>query len=105
MWHSPRSPWRSDDGSPHAGRCTTPTAAPHTRDLIVSMSRPGNCWDNAAVESFFSTLKQEAGDRWATHADAASAIGVYIEEFYNPVRLHSTLGYQPPVAFEEATSR
>lgn len=94
----------------HSDRGTAYTSAAYraaltTRGLLVSMSRPGNCWDNAAVESFFSTLKQEAGDRWATHAEAATAIGHYIEAFYNPVRLHSTLGYQAPVAFEEATSR
>ena len=100
---SPRTVHHSDRGAAYASAAYR--AALATRGLLVSMSRPGNCWDNAAVESFFSTLKHEAGDRWATHAEAATAIGVYIEAFYNPVRLHSTLGYHAPVAFEEATSR
>jgi len=68
-----------------------------------SMSRTGNCYDNAVVESFFRTLKADvAGDRpaWPTRHDAAHAIADYIERFYNPVRLHSTLGYRSPVQFE-----
>jgi transposase InsO family protein len=71
--------------------------------LTASMSRRGNCWDNAVVESFFSTLKQELGiGRWLTRADATRAVIDYIDGFYNPVRLHSTLGYQSPAAFEAA---
>jgi putative transposase len=68
----------------------------------VSMSRKGNCYDNAPVESFFRTLKTEIAERprWATHRDAADAIAQYIERFYNRQRLHSSLGYRSPAAFE-----
>jgi putative transposase len=77
--------------------------------IRVSMSRVGNCWDNAPVESFFSTLKTELlpAQPWADHHVAAAAIGDYIDVFYNQRRLHSSLGYISPVAFEaalEATS-
>jgi transposase InsO family protein len=69
--------------------------------LVPSMSRRGDCWDNAVVESFFSTLKQELeSTAWANEPAAAHAVGEYIDRFYNPVRLHSTLGYQSPNAFE-----
>jgi putative transposase len=72
--------------------------------LVPSMSRRGDCWDNAVVESFFSTLKRELEvRRWPTRAVAMAAIGAYIDGFYNPVRLHSTLEYQAPNIFEAAT--
>jgi transposase InsO family protein len=68
-----------------------------------SMSRRGDCWDNAVVESFFSTLKQElAPSRWPTRAAAVQDVAIYIDGFYNPVRLHSTLGYEAPARFEAA---
>jgi transposase InsO family protein len=68
-----------------------------------SMSRPGNCYDNAPVESFFRTLKTELADRpWLTRHDAARAIGDYIERFYNTKRLHSALNYRSPATFEAA---
>jgi putative transposase len=71
--------------------------------LVPSMSRRGDCWDNAVVESFFSTLKQELGaTTWPNALVATHAIGEYIDRFYNPQRLHSTLGYQSPAAFEAA---
>ncbi len=68
--------------------------------IAVSMSRRGNCWDNAPVESFFSTLKAEAwpDQPWRDADDAAVAIADYIR-FYNTRRLHSALGYQAPAAF------
>ena len=68
-----------------------------------SMSRRGNCWDNAPVESFFRTLKVElVPDRlWPTRAIAAAAVHDYIERFYNTTRLHSSLGYQSPARFEQ----
>ena len=67
-----------------------------------SMSRKGNCWDNAVVESFFSMLKTElvADCRWATRAEAISAVVEWIEGWYNRERMHSTLGDISPVAFE-----
>jgi len=77
--------------------------------IRVSMSRVGNCWDNAPLESFFSTLKTELfpARPWADFQAATVAIRDYIDDFYNRRRLHSSLGYVSPVAFEaalEATS-
>ena len=73
--------------------------------IQVSMSRTGNCYDNAAMESFFATLTKECTDRvrFQTRQEARSAIFEYLECFYNPIRLHSTLQYVSPVAFEQAT--
>lgn len=70
--------------------------------IEVSMSRKGNCWDNAVAESFFSTLKTELihDRRWASRTDLRSAVFDYIEIFYNRQRLHSTLGYMSPAQFE-----
>jgi len=70
--------------------------------LIPSMSRKGNCWDNACVESFFGTLKRELvyHRRYATRDDARQDIFEYIEVFYNRQRRHSTLGYHSPAEFE-----
>jgi putative transposase len=70
--------------------------------LEPSMSRAGNCYDNAAMESFWSTLKLELIYRrkFATQQEARQAIFDYLETFYNPVRLHSALGYKSPVDFE-----
>lgn len=69
----------------------------------VSMSRVGNCYDNAVMESFFATLKAEcAAQPFATQAQAHSAIFEYIEAWYNRQRLHSTLGYLSPLAFEQS---
>ncbi len=65
------------------------------------MSAAGNCYDNAAMESFWSTLKTEwlHHKNFPTHQAARSAVFDYIETFYNPKRLHSALGYQSPVDF------
>ena len=70
--------------------------------ITGSMSRRGNCWDNAPVESFFKTLKAELWPRlpWDDLPTARRAIADYIEQFYNTRRLHSALAYQSPVAFE-----
>ena len=72
----------------------------------ASMSRRGNCWDNAVAESFFSTVELELIERsdWPTHGEARTAIFKFIEGWYNPRRLHSTLGYRSPVAYEEQLS-
>ena len=70
--------------------------------LLASMSRKGNCYDNAFVESFWSSLKYETvyHRRFATRAEAKAALFDYIEVFYNRTRLHSSLGYKSPVSFE-----
>jgi transposase InsO family protein len=72
-------------------------------DLRQSMSRQGNCWDNAPSESFFSTLKSELnGSRaFGSRSEAQAMIFEYIEVFYNRVRLHSSIGYVPPTEYEE----
>ena len=72
--------------------------------LVCSMSRKGDCYDNAVVESFFGTLKTELIHRqtWPTRASARSAIHDYIEIFYNRKRRHSSLGYCSPAEFEAA---
>lgn len=71
---------------------------------LISMSATSNCWDNAAMESFFATLAKECTNRvrFQTRREARSAIFEYLECFYNPIRLHSTLQYMSPVAFEQA---
>ena len=70
--------------------------------VVCSMSRKGNCWDNAVAESFFATLKTECiySHRFATRAEAREAIFHFIEVFYNRHRRHSTLGYVSPMEFE-----
>ena len=74
--------------------------------MLVSMSGNGDCWDNAAMESFWSTLKGELVDQthYATRAQAQQSIFEYIEVFYNRKRLHSSIGYQSPEAFEASRS-
>jgi transposase InsO family protein len=71
------------------------------QECQASMSRVGNCYDNAVMESFFSTLKMECATRqFATMAQARIVIFEYIEAWYNRQRLHSTLGYLSPLEFE-----
>ena len=73
-------------------------------DITCSMSRKGNCWDNAPMESFFATLKKELvhHERYSTRDEARQSLFEYIEVFYNRVRRHSSLGYQSPLQFEQA---
>jgi putative transposase len=70
--------------------------------LLPSMSRKGNCYDNAFIESFWSTLKYELvyHHRFTTHAQARTAIFDYIETFYNRIRMHSALAYLSPINYE-----
>jgi putative transposase len=72
--------------------------------ITCSMSRKGNCWDNAPMESFFATLKKELvhRERYLTRSQARQSLFEYIETFYNRVRRHSTIGYLSPVKFEQA---
>lgn len=71
--------------------------------ITCSMSRSGNCWDNAAMESFFSSLKTERirGQVYRTRDQARADVFDYIERFYNPKRRHSTLGYLSPMDYEK----
>jgi transposase InsO family protein len=71
--------------------------------IVCSMSRKGNCWDNAVAESFFATLKKELVHTmtWATRDEARAAIFEYMEVFYNAQRRHSSLDYLSPLAFEQ----
>ena len=70
--------------------------------MTVSMSRTGNCYDNAVAESFFGTLKTECVTQpFATRQEARLVIFEYIEGWYNRERLHSSLGYLSPAQFEE----
>ncbi|MFH1184828.1 MAG: IS3 family transposase, partial [Chloroflexota bacterium] len=90
----------SDQGSQY-------TSDAYQRSLLayrctVSMSRVGNCFDNAAIESFFHTLKTECATQpFATRAQARTAIFEYIEIWYNRTRLHSALDYTSPAEFEQ----
>ena len=70
--------------------------------IVCSMSRSGNVWDNAAMESFFSSLKTERTARkiYRTRSEARADVFDYIERFYNAIRRHSTIGYLSPVEFE-----
>ncbi|MDA0932305.1 MAG: IS3 family transposase [Planctomycetota bacterium] len=90
----------SDRGSQYASEAFQRVL--RQRGLACSMSRRGNCYDNAVVESFFGTLKTELvhRQRWPTRRSARSAIHDYIEIFYNRRRRHSHLGYLSPAEFE-----
>lgn len=90
----------SDRGTQFASSAYRQILAEH--GLIASMSRKGNCYDNAYIESFWSSLKYEVvyHRSFATRGEAAAAIFDYIETFYNRTRLHSSLGYKSPAAFE-----
>jgi putative transposase len=70
--------------------------------VVCSMSRSGNVWDNAAMESFFSSLKTERTARkmYRSRNEAKADVFDYIERFYNPKRRHSTIGYMSPMEFE-----
>ena len=74
--------------------------------IEVSMSRKGNCWDNAVMERFFGSLKSEwtYDERYLTRVQAKDDVVDYIEMFYNSDRLHSTLGYASPAEFETQTT-
>lgn len=92
----------SDRGVQYASDAYQGLLAEH--GMACSMSRRGNCYDNAAMESFFGTLKTELvhHEKYATRAAARQSIFEYIEVFYNRQRLHSTLGYLSPADFERA---
>ena len=88
----------SDQGCTYASEDYQARLALH--GIACSMSRRGNCYDNAVAESFFSTVKSEEGDRFHSYAHAKEALFDYIEVFYNQRRSHSTLGQISPAEFE-----
>jgi transposase InsO family protein len=71
--------------------------------IIPSISRKGNCWDSAVMESFFARLKVELiyAEEYKTFSDAYSGLSEYIEVFYNRIRRHSSIGYVSPAKYEE----
>ena len=91
----------SDQGSQYSSEYFQDLLAEHA--ITCSMSRSGNCWDNAAIESFFASLKTERTDhkQYLTRDQARADVFDYIERFYNPRRRHSTLGYISPIDFEQ----
>lgn len=90
----------SDRGSQYASSEHAKLLQSH--GLVASMSRKGNCWDNAVMERFFLNLKMERlwQRQYANHAEARLDIADYIVNFYNPIRLHSSLGYKAPAQYE-----
>jgi transposase InsO family protein len=90
----------SDRGVQYACDAYRALLADHA--IRCSMSRRGNCWDNAVAESFFATLKTELviDADWATREEARGALFRYIEMWYNRRRRHSSLGYVSPLEFE-----
>ena len=93
--------FHSDRGSQYASHAMRSKLAEY--GMTASMSRKGNCWDNAPSESFFNSLKNERvhGTTYGTRADAERDLFDYIAVFYNRRRRHSTLGYCSPVQFLE----
>src|SRR5688572_11422015 len=102
---SPGLIFHSDRGSQYTSAAFRALLEKH--QVRQSLSRPRQCWDNAVAESFFSALKTELVYRvsWPTRAAARSAVFEYIEVFYNRRRLHSSLGYCPPVEYEAALAQ
>lgn len=91
----------SDRGSQFASEHFRSRLLSH--DLVQSMSRRGNCYDNAPMESFFKSYKtEEVHQLYDTHEHATRGVSQYIDEFYNPMRFHSSLDYQSPSEFEHA---
>lgn len=90
----------SDRGVQYASSAYQQLLAAH--GMVCSMSRPGNCWDNAVTESFFATLKTELAHdaQWPTRTAAYRDLQEYIEIWYNRQRRHQTLGYRTPVQYE-----
>jgi len=90
----------TDRGSPYAS--DEYRAALAAAGMVASMSRTGDCYDNAVAESFFATLKAEHVDHedFATRAIGTASIGEYVERFYNTTRRHSYVGYVSPIEFE-----
>jgi putative transposase len=95
----------SDRGSQYASHDYRNVLRDH--EVACSMSRAGDCYDNAVAESFFASLKKECLRRvhFATYTEAYDAIASYIDGFYNPTRRHSALGYLSPIDYEQTQGR
>jgi len=95
----------SDRGSQYASHAYQSLLKQH--GMICSMSRKGNCWDNAPIERFFSSLKREwTGDRlYRTRQEAMADVREYVAVYYNSKRLHSTLGYKTPMNYEKILNK
>ena len=93
--------WHSDRGSQYASDSHRAILKDH--GVIQSMSRKGDCWDNAVAESFFHTLKTELTNHYQfnNYQEAKNVIFEYIEVFYNRIRIHSANNYLAPVEFEK----
>ena len=90
----------SDQGSTYASEDYQKELEAH--GIICSMSRRGNCYDNAAMESWFSTVKSELGEDFESYGIAKAELFEYIEVFYNQQRLHSSIGYDTPAEHERS---
>lgn len=97
--------WHSDRGSQYASDSHKSVLKDH--GIIQSMSRKGNCWDNAVAESFFHTLKTELTNHYQfkNQKEAKNVIFEYIEVFYNRIRIHSANNYLAPVEFEKVNEK
>ena len=92
----------SDQGSPYASEDYQRVLEAH--GITCSMSRRGNCYDNAVVESWFKTLKAELGSRFNNHGHAKDELFDYIKVFYNQQRRHSAIGYVSPAEYERVAA-
>ena len=97
---APGAMFHSDRGSQYTSHDFRALLGEH--EMVQSLSRPRQCWDNAVAESFFASLKMECIYRqsWATRTQVRRAVFDYIEVFYNRARLHSAIGYCPPAEHE-----
>ncbi len=106
MWLTTRACLNRENLHPSQYASDDYRAALKAHGIECSMSRKGDCWDNAVVESFFGTLKTEldAEDYWERRVEARYDVFDYIEVFYNRQRLHSTLGYRTPAEVDETVA-
>jgi len=97
--------WHSDRGSQYASASHRDVLKDH--GIVQSMSRKGNCWDNAVAESFFHTLKTELTNHYQfkNQQKAKNVIFEYIEVFYNRIRIHSANNYLAPIEFEKVNEK